>query len=207
MVLDDVLVGLDQSNRLPVLQALDKHFPDWQIVLLTYDRVWFEMARFHLEDRTDWSTLEMFEEIEPTGGSRPILRPQNVDAVTSNIAIARKFQASHEYAAAAVHARVSFELALKKLCDKQSIAVRFHLDQRKISSEDLLNAVEAWLKAPSRATEKAAVDPFIASVKMWRRVVLNPFSHSTPINLAANEVLGAIDATEKLHQAFKAHIK
>jgi energy-coupling factor transporter ATP-binding protein EcfA2 len=44
MVLDDVLIGLDQSNRLPVLQALDKNFADWQIVLLTHDRVWFEGA-------------------------------------------------------------------------------------------------------------------------------------------------------------------
>lgn len=78
MVLDDVLIGLDQSNRLPVLQALDEHFPEWQIVLLTHDRVWFEMARFHLAERKDWATLELFEEIEPTGGSRPILRHQNL---------------------------------------------------------------------------------------------------------------------------------
>ena len=56
MVLDDVLIGLDQSNRLPVLQLLDKHFADWQMILLTYDRVWFEMARFHLSDRNDWDT-------------------------------------------------------------------------------------------------------------------------------------------------------
>jgi len=103
MVLDDVLIGLDQSNRLPVLQALDRHFPDWQIVLLTHDRVWFEMARFHLADRKDWDALELFEEIEPTGGGRPILRPQNVDAVASNILTARKFRTAHEYPAAAVH--------------------------------------------------------------------------------------------------------
>jgi energy-coupling factor transporter ATP-binding protein EcfA2 len=45
MVLDDVLIGLDQSNRLPVLDVLADHFKDWQIVLLTHDRVWFEMAR------------------------------------------------------------------------------------------------------------------------------------------------------------------
>ncbi len=138
MVLDDVLIGLDQSNRLPVLQVLDKHFPDWQIVLLTHDRVWFEMARFHLADRGDWDTLELFEEIEPTGGSRPVLRPQNIDAVASNIATARKFHAAHEYPASAVHARVAFELSLKKVCERKGIPVRFQTDPRKLSTDDLL---------------------------------------------------------------------
>jgi energy-coupling factor transporter ATP-binding protein EcfA2 len=207
MLLDDVLIGLDQSNRLPVLQLLDKYFHDWQIVLLTHDRVWFEMARFHLADRGDWNSLELFEEIEPTGGSRPVLRPQNIDAVASNLTIARKFFAAREYPASAVHARVAFELSMKKLCDEKSIAVRFHLDPRKTSSEELLNAIDLWLKAPKRATIKATIDPAIAQIKMWRKVVLNPFSHSTPVNLAANEVDGAIDAVEALHAVFKPLIK
>ncbi|WP_296710852.1 AAA family ATPase [Rhodoblastus sp.] len=207
MVLDDVLIGLDQSNRLPVLQALDKHFPDWQIVLLTHDRVWFEMARFHLADRKDWNALELFEEIEPTGGSRPVLRPQNIDAVASNIATARKFHTAHEYPASAVHARVAFELSLKKVCERKAIPVRFQIDPRKLTTDDLLNAIEIWLGEPSRVAMKSAVDPAIASLRMWRKVVLNPFSHSTPVSLTAVEVIGAIDAVEALHQAFRDHFR
>lgn len=207
MVLDDVLIGLDQSNRLPVLQTLDKHFSDWQIVLLTHDRVWFEMARFHLADRGDWDTLELFEEIEPTGGSRPVLRPQNIDAVVSNIGTARKFHSAHEYPASAVHARVAFELSLKKVCERKAIPVRFQTDPRKLTTADLLNAIEAWLGDASRVVMKAAVDPAIVSLRMWRKVVLNPFSHSTPVSLTAGEVIGAIDAVEALHQAFRSHIK
>lgn len=206
MVLDDVLIGLDQSNRFPVLRVLDAHFADWQIVLLTHDRVWFEMARLHLTGRTDWGTLELFEEIDSAGGSRSILRPQGADPVNGNIVNARNFYASHEYVAAAVHARVAFELSLKKLCDRKAISVRFHLDQRQTSSDELLTAIETWLRAPARATEKAALDTAIAEVKMWRKVVLNPFSHSTPVNLTAAEVIGAIDAVEKLHQEFQTHI-
>lgn len=206
MVLDDVLIGLDQSNRLPVLQALDAHFPDWQIVLLTHDRVWFEMTRSHLGDRKDWETLEMFEEIEPAGGSRPVLRPQNMDGVDSNIATARKFHAAHEYAAAAVHARVAFELSLKKVCDKKGVPVRFRDNARQLTTDDLLSGIESWLGDPSRAATGAALDPSIKSIKMWRKVVLNPFSHSTPVSLTATEVKGAIDAVEKLHRDFKSHI-
>jgi Zn-dependent protease len=58
----------------------------------------------------------------------------------------------------------------------------------------------------SRVAEKALVDPAIAGIKMWRKVVLNPFSHSTPVNLAAAEVAGAIDAVDKLKVDFDTHI-
>lgn len=206
MVLDDVLIGLDQSNRLPVLQVLEKHFSGWQIVLLTYDRVWFEMARMHLDISEKWQCLELFEERETNGGSRPVLRPQGIDAVTANIAKARKFHGDHEYSAAAVHARVAFELVLKKLCDKKAIPVRFHLEPRQLTTDELLTAVESWLKDTSRTAIKPLIDPAITSIRMWRKVVLNPFSHSTPVNLTAAEVIGAIDAVEKLKLDFDTHI-
>lgn len=210
MVLDDVLIGLDQSNRLPVLLALDRHFPDWQIVLLTHDRVWYEMARFHLADRSDWAAVEMFEEKKPDGTPVPIagpvnpfVRPAGVDAVTSNIDTARRFCTAHEYSASAVHARVAFELSLKNVCQRKAIPVRFQTDPRKLTTDDLLNAIEFWLGHASRAAMKAAVEPKIAKLRMWRKVVLNPFSHSTPVSLTAGEVKGAIDAVAALHQAFK----
>jgi energy-coupling factor transporter ATP-binding protein EcfA2 len=213
IVLDDVLIGLDQSNRMPVLRMLDQHFADWQIILLTHDRVWYEMARFHLADRADWAAVEMFEEKQPdrtpmpiAGVVRPFVKPASIDAIADNIDTARKFHVVNEYAAAAVHARVAFELSRKKLCERKSIPVRFKADPRQLSSDELLTAIEAWLGDPSRTAMKALVDPAIVSLKLWRKVVLNPFSHSTPVSLSAGEVVGAIDAVEKLHTDFQQHI-
>ena len=51
LVLDDVLIGLDHSNRLPVLDVLQTKFADWQIVLLTHDRNWFAFAGNRVEVR------------------------------------------------------------------------------------------------------------------------------------------------------------
>ncbi len=206
IVLDDVLVGLDQSNRMPVLRMLDQHFADWQIVLLTHDRVWYEMTRFHFDSRPDWAAVEMFEEKEPDGTPRPIVRPSNIDAVAANICKARAFHGQNEYAAAAVHARVAFELSLKKLCERKSIPVRFKSDPRQLSSDELLKAIEAWLGNPGHVGIKAAVDPAIVALKLWRKVVLNPFSHSTPVSLTAAEVIGAIHAVAKLQADFQHHI-
>lgn len=213
IVLDDVLIGLDQSNRMPVLRMLDQHFSDWQIVLLTHDRVWYEMARFHLADRHDWAAVEMFEEKQPDGTPmpivgvvRPFVKPASIDAIAASIATARKFHGMNEYAAAAVHARVAFELALKKLCDRKSIPVRFKSDPRELNTEDLLSAIEKWLGDQKQAQIKPHVEPAIKNVRLARKVVLNQFSHSTPVNLANAEVKSAIDAVEALQKAFKDHI-
>ena len=43
LALDDVLIGLDMSNRLPVLDILDEYFSDYQIFLTTYDKAWYEL--------------------------------------------------------------------------------------------------------------------------------------------------------------------
>ena len=43
LALDDVLIGLDMSNRLPVLDILDEYFPEHQIFLTTYDKAWINV--------------------------------------------------------------------------------------------------------------------------------------------------------------------
>ncbi len=45
LALDDVLIGLDMSNRLPVLDILDEYFSDYQIFLTTYDKAWYEIVK------------------------------------------------------------------------------------------------------------------------------------------------------------------
>lgn len=47
MVLDDVLIGLDQANRVPLLDVLAEYFQNWQVIILTHDRVWFDIARHY----------------------------------------------------------------------------------------------------------------------------------------------------------------
>jgi hypothetical protein len=65
LVLDDVLIGLDLTNRLPVLKILKERFTDSQILLLTHDRVWFEMAQLALDNPDRWTMCELF-----TGAAR-----------------------------------------------------------------------------------------------------------------------------------------
>ena len=55
LFLDDLFIGLDISNRMPLLEILETDFPDYQIFITTYDKPWFEYARSFLEGKTLWS--------------------------------------------------------------------------------------------------------------------------------------------------------
>ena len=205
MVLDDVLIGLDQSNRLPVLEVLGDEFSDWQIILLTHDRVWFEMAKAHLSDKgaQAWTPLEMFEGIEPNGVTRPVQRPNNMDVITDNLTLAATFLANHHDNAAAVHTRMAFEQSLKKFCERKGVPVAFKPNPKDLTTENLLNAIDTWLSDAKRAVQKAALDPHLTAARACRSVILNPYSHSTPVTLVTAEIQTAIDAVTTLNAELK----
>jgi energy-coupling factor transporter ATP-binding protein EcfA2 len=206
LVLDDLLVGLDQSNRLPVLKMLTRHFSRWQIILLTHDRVWFEMARANLSTSGNnaWNAMEMYEGKGPSGYTHPVQRPlKRFDVIAGNIERSRAFLADNFDNAAAVHTRIAFEQSLKQFCDQWGVRVPFKSDPKHLNTGDLLDSIKAWLGEPRRAAGKAILSPHIRAVEAARRVVLNPFAHSTPVTLARAEITTAIDAVETLDAKFK----
>ncbi len=59
LFLDDVFIGLDTSNRIPLLKLLQSEdFKGWQIFITTYDRHWFETAQSFLGQK--WKSIELF---------------------------------------------------------------------------------------------------------------------------------------------------
>lgn len=62
LFLDDIFIGLDMSNRLPLLEILKTEFSGWQIFMTTYDRHWFEVAKRQLPvaDNSNWLAYEMY---------------------------------------------------------------------------------------------------------------------------------------------------
>jgi len=59
LFLDDIFLGLDMSNRLPLLRIFNSEFKEWQIFITTYDRHWYEVAKFSLSD-SQWDSIEMY---------------------------------------------------------------------------------------------------------------------------------------------------
>ncbi len=191
----NALLGLDHANRLPVLDLLQKHFATWQIVLLTHDRGWFDMARGWL-DKDAWHCVEIFE------GHASALAPMPVVRVTANypakqyLAHAKQLLADHDVEASANYARQAFEAALRGGCQHNNVPVAFQQNTKDVKVEVLLNAVEDWAKLdPAR---KLRFEPVLKRLRLLRNVVLNPYSHPLAPNIPTTEVRGAIAEVEKL---------
>lgn len=70
MFLDDIFIGIDSVNRRPILKILDEEFKDFQIIIATYDRSWYFMAKTFLEKRSKsgWKFANLFALPVSVGG-------------------------------------------------------------------------------------------------------------------------------------------
>lgn len=84
LFLDDVFIGLDAGNRIPILNILKNEFPDFQKFISTYDRHWFELAKRHFEIYNEpWKCIEMYvgEDVDPTSMNK-ISKPIVIEGVS-----------------------------------------------------------------------------------------------------------------------------
>jgi ABC-type dipeptide/oligopeptide/nickel transport system ATPase subunit len=74
LILDDVLVSLDMSNREIVLDIILKEFTDYQLIILTHDRNFFELLRHRIKrfGNENWKYIEMYE-CEKDGIPQPLI--------------------------------------------------------------------------------------------------------------------------------------
>ncbi len=62
MFLDDIFIGVDSSNRTPILRILNQEFQDFQIIVATYDRSWYCLAEAFLRNINPdaWKFVSLF---------------------------------------------------------------------------------------------------------------------------------------------------
>ncbi len=196
MVLDDVLIGLDLSNRMPLLEMLRAEFGDWQIVLLTHDPVWFEMAREFTEHVGDWAYIRLFDAPHPHYGSAPRLETDARD-----LERAKQYLAAGDLKASAVYARAALEKRLRKTCSEKAVRVRFRSNPKYVSADDLWQGIVARNNDDLAARKPPFIDPHLVSrIEAVRSVVLNELSHSRVTSLTSRELTVAIQAVEDLER-------
>ena len=198
LVLDDALIGLDLRNRLPMQILTSDDFKHYQIFLLTHDRVWYDLARGHLSEKTGWVHRELIAD-EDTGHLIPRQKPSQ-----SDVEVAEQHLANGDLKAAAVYARSAFEAKLRTVCEKNGIKVPFRPDPDKVAAGALWD--EIIVRQRSREEERAKgsvvpdfVTPAIeASVATMRSTVLNRLSHAGASGLVHAEVGAAIKTVENV---------
>lgn len=183
LCLDDILIGLDMSNRLPIVDILRDEFSGYQIILTTFDRIWFEMLRFRTTD-AEWAYAELFSS-DTDNYELPLLKTNQ-----RYLDKARVHFINRDYKAAIVYLRTAFEAMLKKFCERMNLSVRYRSNQNRLTSEDF------WLPI-KRSTH--LVSSTVADIELYRRFILNPLSHAGAPTVIPGEVNDAILAVENLH--------
>lgn len=193
LILDDVLIGLDHANRLPVLGVLESKFPEWQTVLLTHDRGWFDLARERL--RTGWVCYEIYEGDAAAAAPMPIARKTGSKPAKALLAKGRQLLALDYVEAAANYTRQAFEFGLRGACEFQKVKLSYKIDAKDHKTQELLDALKA---APKPNTvSQADWTSCLGQIEMFKNVVMNPYSHSSASNIPRQEVVDAANAVEK----------
>jgi len=207
LIMDDVLIGLDLSNRLPLLRVLAEDFADWQVILLTHDRVWFELAREHTEHAGGWLAKELCLLEVPNGvAPRPVLKDADDFVTRAQLHLAAT---PPDLMAAAVYLRAAFETKLKNVCEDRRIEVAFKSQSKEVKADTLwLGIVERQKKRaefqaanPGRNAPDFLPAALAADVETMRSSILNRLSHSGTPTLVKSEVEFALRTVA----AFQAH--
>ncbi len=114
LFLDDIFIGLDMTNRIPLLEILTKDkfddgtsFRDFQIFLTTYDREWFNVAKPYLKG---WEKTEFYVDNHSHNIERPFIRKSDTYRERAEYHLTKG-----DYPACANYLRKAFEKELKRI--------------------------------------------------------------------------------------------
>lgn len=113
LVLDDMLISLDMSNRMQVIDIIFNVFkPDYQIILLTHDFGFYrEIKRRIYNEPENWMNLEFFAD-EAT--KHPRIKNGKTD-----LEKAQDYLNDKDFEACAIQLRKATEAVLKNFCEKK----------------------------------------------------------------------------------------
>ncbi len=168
LVLDDLLVSLDMSNRRKVLDLiLTKYAKDFQLFVFTHDRAFYEKAKRQIStsgQENEWQYLEMYEDDRNTP-TKPFIKKTE-----SYIENAIKHFHQFEFPAAANSLRKACEDLIDKLLP---LHYKLTTEGEKIwQLDNLLAKAEAYYK-----TFPISYQP-ILEIREYVKVLMNPLSHS-----------------------------
>lgn len=194
LVLDDAVIGLDMSNRMPVLAILQEYFSGWQTILMTYDKVWYEMVRLRTQEGGKWRYSELFCGKSPDGLDLPVYRDEG-EGWPAFLVRARQHLLNNDDRAAVAYARAAFEGRIKNYCEKKKLCVRYASSPEKMKSEWLWTAIKEKAKADGKTADYQKT---FTDIETNRKIILNPLSHFDPVAVTRNEIESAINAIEAL---------
>ena len=197
LALDDVLIGLDMSNRLPVLEILEEYFSEYQIILTTYDKAWYEIVKQRTTEK-EWKYAEFY--CTKTNECEVPIYVENKGYLEK----ARQYLDDNDYKACVIYLRSAFEAAIKRYCDKKRLSVKYRQNPKQLKNDDF------WVPIKTEENKNGILllDLILVDkIERYLNILLNPLSHDTIVNTHRKELEDAIEAVDELQRKLRENSK
>jgi energy-coupling factor transporter ATP-binding protein EcfA2 len=218
MVLDDILIGLDMTNRVKVMDLIQEYFKNtdttnWQIIILTYSKAWFERLKdhFHKPDVSPpWKSVVLWEDWRAEDSSPHSVgndvSPHTVaDGSGTLLEMADRHLEHKDYKAAAVYARSALEAICNHTCSKANLSVIHVSSPKERKVEHYIEVLETRLGQLKKEEDRKIAIALIGRLREAQAFVLNRNSHfdveeEDPLS---GEVRAAIQTVKDLTEFFE----
>ena len=195
LCVDDLLLSLDMSARIPIIKLLLKKANDRQMMVFTHDLAFFDTMCMFINEagkQSEWNLYELYEKESRQLGQAP--EPLFIKSLTYSEK-AEKYFESADYPAAANYLRKYCEEQLKRLLPENLLLKA--KPNGEIEKDDLNGLIG---KMETRFCSLYDIPPaLLPSLSVYRKRLLNPLSHDdahTPVYKA--EIRGAMAEIDRI---------
>lgn len=171
---DDLLISLDMSNRLLVVQQLLDYVDRYQLFIFTHDKSFYELICDSISQRnmaSNWCYYEMYAIDEEVSEGRI---PEAIINVKENyLQQAKSFFTNYDYHASANSLRKECEKQLQRLFPRQMVLAK--KEDGTVSMMNLNGLIQNLNDFYNRFDLIPVPTPFI---DQYRKRILNPASHN-----------------------------
>lgn len=185
LVLDDVVNSFDVSNRTRLGDLMVEELSDWQVILLTHDRYFFEQMKGR---GTGWSVRQFTAWSFESG---PIVREHRQ---TGEVETALAELGAGDVGNAARRGRRALEQTLKDVCEGIGVPLPYARGRDNELREvgGLLLGLRSHLKKVARQFA-LTVEDLLSRIDADTKTVWNVESHASDLAPAADDVRGAVE--------------
>lgn len=182
LFLDDIFIGLDISNRLPLLEILKSDFAHYQVFITTYDKPWYEFVKTnYLNNNSDWKCFEIYAGRSKKGFTIPVVKEIKDKKDNSHLDYyidkGEEYHNAGDNKAAGVYLRSAFEAILKHFCFGK-VTVRYEVDQSKLKADEFWSATKKFVKERPNPAKYNLTQNTKDEIDNLLPLVLNPLSHN-----------------------------
>ncbi len=205
LILDDLLMSLDMSNRLSLITLLKEYFYDFQIFLFTHDKNFFEI----LKDKMRWKSYEIY--VDSKDLEKPFIK-KSLNYFES----AKKYFEEYDYPACANYLRKEVE-RIKKIKEGEETFINsdkkifkklknmiLSTDLSDIKNRDKICGKLIGFKDGFEDDRDSGVEIDLRDIKSITDRILNPQSHDDTLRpLYKKELKEAIEIIQTIRDNIK----